>query len=315
MSHRGQPASVPAIPAAIAGSPATGAHPAGGRLASWGRDFLLLTKARANFAVVGTAWVGYALQAGPGADGRPWLDAVLGTCLLASAASMANQAIEPEWDRRMTRTRNRPIATGRLSPRAGWWLSAVFAVAGGSWLGLRVNLWALAWAVLAYVVYVFGYTPLKRRTPACTLVGAVSGALPLLVGWAAAGTRAPAWGWAAVGVLFLWQIPHFHAIAWWRRADYLNAGYRVLDPADVTGLRAANGAVGFAIATVLVSLLPVLSGTTPAFYAPSALITGLAFVGMALWLRHRRTEAAARRLFLASLYYLPAIYALMLAAR
>lgn len=275
----------------------------------------MLTKARANVAVVATTFVGFALHAEIQSNGLLLLHTLAGTGLLATAAAVANQAMEREFDRNMARTRNRPIAAGRLRRRTGVWLSGALGGAGGLWLGAGVNLRALLFGGLAFLIYVFLYTPLKRRTPACTLVGAISGALPLLVGWAATGVEFGLWSAVAFAVLFLWQIPHFLAIAWRRRADYLGAGYRVLCHDDPHGSQTAGWALVFTFAVFAVSLVPALANRVTDWYWPGGLVSGIVFSVYSIRFVMRRNEVAARSLFLASLYYLPAVYALMLFCR
>jgi len=283
--------------------------------ANWLSDLMAVTKARANVAVVATTFIGFALHAEVWPNWLLLLHTLGGTALLAGGAAVANQAIEHEFDRCMVRTRNRPIAAGRLGRRAAIWLSVALGGAGCLWLGAAVNVLAMAFAGLAFLTYVFAYTPLKRRTPACILVGAVSGALPLLVGWAAAGTEFGLWASVAGAILFLWQMPHFLAIAWWRRSDYLGAGYRVLRPDDHQGFWAAGGALVFVVAVLAVSLVPAVTNQVTAWYGPGALAVGIMFGISSIRFLYRRDETAARSLFLVSLYYLPTVYALMLLGR
>ncbi len=283
--------------------------------AHWLSDLMVLTKARANVAVVATTFVGFALHA----DVLPnWLllfHALAGTALIAGSAAVANQAKEQQFDRKMVRTRNRPIAAGRLHPRTGMWLSGLLCGTGCLWLAAGVNVRAMVFAALAFVVYVSLYTPMKRLTPACTLVGAVSGALPLLIGWAATGAEFGLWATVAFVVLFLWQMPHFLAIAWWRREDYLSAGYRVLSPHDQCGHHAAGWALASTLAVVAVSLVPAFANQVTTWYWPGALAVGVLFSILSIRFLVRRDGTAAHSLFLASLYYLPAVYALMLLCR
>jgi len=277
---------------------------------------MVLTKARANVAVVATTFVGFALHADILSNWLLLLHTLAGTGLLAGSAAVANQAMEHQFDRNMARTRHRPVAAGRLSRCTAAWLSAALSGAGCLWLGAGVNLRALLFGGLAFLIYVFGYTPLKRRTPACILVGAVSGALPILIGWAATGAKFGVWSAAAFTVLFLWQTPHFLAIAWWRRTDYLGAGYRVLGHADHQGYRTAGWALVFTMATVAISLVPALVNQVNHWcYWLGALATGIIFSASSIRFLMRRNEATARSLFLASLCYLPAVYALMLLCR
>lgn len=277
-------------------------------------DWVALTKARANIAVVATTFVGFALHAPILPHWALLLHTLAGTTLLAAAASVANQTIEKEFDASMERTRNRPIAAGRIGRRAGARLSALLCGVGNVWLASFVNLPATGLADLAFLTYVFAYTPLKRRSPTCTLVGAVSGALPLLVGWEATGAPFGPWASIPFAILFLWQIPHFLAIAWWRRSQYLGAGYQVLPQRDHKGYRTAGCALLFTLAVVAVSLLPVSMNrvTDGYWYWQGSLAAGLMFCIAAVRFWVRRDAASARSLFLASLWYLPAVYALML---
>jgi protoheme IX farnesyltransferase len=278
----------------------------------WFADLMLLTKARANVAVVATTVVGFALNSDIGANAALVLCTAAGTALLAGSASSANQALEHEFDRNMPRTRNRPIAAGRLGRRAGFALSGLLCVAGCLCLFAGVNPGAMLHGLLALVIYAGIYTPMKRRSPACTLVGAVSGALPLLIGWAATGARFGMWAAVTFAVLYLWQIPHFMAIAWWRRREYLGAGYRVLPGQDPDGRRTARLALVFTLGVLVVSLVPALTNQVTGWYLPGALVFGILFASFAVRFRMVRSEATARALFLASLSYLPAIFALML---
>lgn len=284
-------------------------------VAGWLSDLLMVTKARANVAVVATAFVGFALHADIPSNWLLLLHTLAGTALLAGSASVANQAIEHQFDRSMARTRNRPIAAGRLSRRTAVWLCSVLGGAGCLCLGAGVNARALLFGGLAFLIYVFAYTPLKRRTPVCTLVGAVSGALPLLIGWAATGAKSGLWSAVPFAVLFLWQMPHFLAITWWRRTDYLGAGYRVLCQDDHQGYRTAGWALGFTLAVFAVSLAPALANQVTPWYWPGGMACGVMFSISSIRFLMRRSEAAARALFLASLYYLPVVYALMLLCR
>lgn len=225
---------------------------------------------------------------------------------------MANQAIEQQFDRMMARTRHRPIADGRLRRRTAAWFSGAFAIAGFLWLGAGVNLLAALFGALAFLIYVFAYTPLKRRSPACTLIGALSGALPLLIGWAATGAEFGLWTAVAFAILYLWQMPHFLAIAWWRKVEYLGAGYRVLRHDDYHGFRTAGWALVFAVAVFVVSFVPVFADRVSQWYWPGAMVAGIVFSIYSLRFLFIRTEAVARSLFLASLYYLPVLYSLLL---
>lgn len=275
-------------------------------------DFLAVTKARANVAVVATAFVGFALHAELEGNWLLLAHTLIGVGLLAAAAAVANQTMEREFDAKMQRTWHRPIAAGRMSARGGVLLCGGMAAGGGVWLAAAVNLHALLYAALAFGIYVFAYTPLKRRTPLCTLPGAVSGALPLLAGWAATGAEFGMWTIVSTAILFAWQAPHFMAIAWWRRAQYSDAGYRVLGANDRDGARAAICAAVGAVGAIAVSLIPAATGHASALYAVCAAANGIAFAYFAARFLGDRNESTARSLFIASLYFLPAVYAAML---
>lgn len=278
-------------------------------------DVLVLTKARVNVFVVATSFVGFALHGEVFPNWLLLLHTLAGTGLVAAAAAVANQVLEQQYDRLMTRTRNRPLASGRLTRKFAVGLSLALFGAGVVWLGAFVNQSALLIAVATFLIYVFLYTPLKRVSPACVLVGAVAGALPVLIGWAATGVTFGWWTFVAFGALFLWQIPHFLAIAWWRRNEYRDAGFRVLALKDCRGNRAAGWALVVTFALFGISFVPVLGHQVHAGYWPGALALGMGFSVFAMRFMVIRNEASARALFLASLPYLPALYVLLLVCR
>lgn len=278
-------------------------------------DVLVLTKARVNSLVVGSTFFGFALHAQILSNWLALLQTMLGTGFVACGAAVANQVIEHEHDRKMPRTQNRPIVAGRIGRRAGALCSGTLCFVGCAWLGIAVNLGAMSLAGLAFLIYVFLYTPLKRHTPACTLMGAVAGALPFAVGWAATGSDFGVWTFVGLGILFLWQIPHVLAIAWWRRTEYAQAGFRMLSQKDDQGKVTARWVLGSALAVVVVSLIPVWLHNVSYWYVPGSLALGIPFVGFTLRLVLRKTESAAKTLFFASLYYLPSVYLLMLIFR
>lgn len=282
------------------------------RTPHWLADVLVLTKARVNLLVVGTTLVGFALHAPPAQHGLLLLHTLLGTGLVAAAAAVANQIRDRDFDRQMVRTRQRPLAAGRIRTTTAAALGATLLVAGCAWLGWFVNLRALALAGLAFLIYALAYTPLKRVTPACTLVGAVAGALPVLTGWAATGEPFGLWAFTAFAMLFVWQIPHFLAIAWWHRMDYQRAGFQVLPRHDPCGYRTAIWALVGALVLVGLSFLPVVQLQVRAGYWSGTLGLGIGFSFCAVRFLARRDETAARWLFVASLIYLPALYVLML---
>ncbi|MBU6408916.1 MAG: heme o synthase [Verrucomicrobia bacterium] len=282
------------------------------RLANRLSDLLALTKARVNFFVVGTAFVGFALHARILANWWVLLPTLIGTGLIAGAAATANQMREEKFDRQMVRTRNRPLATGRIRRGTALALAAVFLGVGCFSLGVFVNLRAMSLAGLTFIIYAFAYTPLKRQTPACILVGAIAGALPVLVGWAASGATFDLWAAVAFAVLFLWQIPHFLAIAWRCRTDYLRAGYRVLPCRDDKGRRTAGWALAGAVTTVAVTFIPLILRRVTDWYLFGELALGIVLLFAVTRFLVKRTDAAAQTLFITTLVYLPCVYLLML---
>ncbi len=278
-------------------------------------DRLELTKPRITVMVVFTALVGF-VMASPGPLELPLLAlALAGTGLVASGAAVLNQVIERDTDALMLRTRQRPLAAGRVNVSE--------AIAFGSivtGIGLAVLLWgcgALS-ALVAFSTwasYLFVYTPLKRRTPLATLVGAVPGALPPVIGWTAAARSLDPGAVILFAIMFLWQVPHFLAIAWMYRDDYARGGFPMLPVVDRDGAFTARQAVVHSLALLLVSLAPVAAGMAGPVYLGGALLLGLALTAFSVRLLSARDLVAARGLFLASVLYLPALSSLLLAAR
>ncbi len=275
-------------------------------------DYVELTKPRLNLLVVVTSAGGFYL-ASPGAPSfLPMAAASLGTALVAGGAAVLNQVAERDTDRLMDRTRGRPLPSGRVSPEDARIFGLALAGAGLAILGSATNLLAAILALATIVIYLAVYTPLKRRSPLSTLVGAVPGALPALIGWTAARGAATVGGWTLFGIVFLWQVPHFMAIAWMYRDDYRKARFPMLPVVEPEGHRAARQAVLYAIALVPVSLTPTVTGIAGVMYLWTALILGLALVGFAIRFASLRSDSAARQLFFASITYLPLIWAAMM---
>jgi protoheme IX farnesyltransferase len=283
--------------------------------ANWLADFLILTKARVNVLVVATTFVGFALHAGVHSNWLLLMNTLLGTGCVAGAAAAANQTLEWPFDRNMVRTQRRPIAAGRFSSRTGITVSASLLAAGCLWLGIAVNLRAMLIALLTFLIYVFAYTPLKRLTSVCVLVGAVAGALPVLIGWAATGADLGLWAAVAFTILFLWQVTHFLAIAWWFRTDYAHAGYRVLPFNDRHGYWTASFALAFAAVTVAISLVPAWLNQVAVWYLFGGFLLATIILVFSIRLLIKRSVKAAQLLFIASLVYLPGLYLLMLIFR
>ena len=215
----------------------------------------------------------------------------------------------------MRRTARRPLAAGRLKPAAVLWFGLALSVVGILYLAVAVNILASLLTMATLLAYLFFYTPLKRKTPLCTLVGAFPGAMPPLIGWAAASGKLDFQAWTLYAILFLWQFPHFMAIAWMYREDYARAGYLVLPPDGSARARSVNlQTVLPLVALVPLSLLPGLMGEAKLYFI-GALLLGAGFVFCAAQFALRRSNSAARRLLAASIIYLPALFVVMLLAR
>jgi protoheme IX farnesyltransferase len=280
-----------------------------GRMAAWMQDVALLVRPRIAVMVLATVAAAAWLTCGSDIEVLPLAGLLVGTALVAASSSIVNQMLEHRTDRRMQRTRSRPIAAGRLGMAgAGWW-SAGLLVAG-SVLAVAAAGWQAAIAaVVTWCVYVGAYTPLKRITPLNTAVGAVAGALPVAIGWlgadgphrlAAGDSRAALAVAALATVLYLWQFPHFMAIAWLYRRQYSDAGLQMLTVADPSGLRAAGQSLAAALALVPVSLvLAVPSGSIRMFL--TAGLASIVYACGAIWFAINRDDRSARRLLLTSL--------------
>ncbi len=277
--------------------------------------FLALTKPRLNSLVVASTGVGYWLGATGPLDLLVILHLLVGTALVAGSAAALNQVEEREIDARMARTRARPLPANRVTPLEARLFGALLGVVGLLELTLRVHPLAAAVALATLLSYVWIYTPLKRRTWWATVVGAVPGALPPVIGWAAARGALGVEALVLFGILFFWQIPHFHALSWLYRDDYIRAGLPLLAACDPDGQRTARHALGFAAALVPVSLTPALVGLGGNGYLVVAALLGGLFVLLAALFLQRRTERRARSLFVGSLIYLPVVWSALLMER
>jgi protoheme IX farnesyltransferase len=275
-------------------------------------DYLALTKPRLNFLVVATSAAGYYLGSPGGPSALPMAQAVGGTALVAAGAAVLNQVFERDTDALMPRTRGRPVPDGRVSPPDATTFGAALATAGLALLALSANILAAGLAVATLVIYLGVYTPLKRRSSVSTLVGAIPGALPPLIGWAASSGGVSAGGAALFAIVFVWQIPHFMAIAWLYRDDYRMAGFPMLPVIDPGGSRAGRQAVLYAAALVPVSLLPAAAGVSGPPYFWAALLLSLVQFWLASRFAAARSDASARALFYGSITYLPLLWAAMM---
>ena len=291
---------------AAGGSAAASTALAGART-SRASDFLELTKPRITFLVLVTAAVGYALGA-PGRFEAPgFLLMIAGTALLSGGVGALNQYLERDADGLMDRTRHRPLPAGRLLPSEA--LAFGLTISGAGLLLLFAAGWlAGLLGLLTAASYLLLYTPLKRVTSLCTVVGAVPGALPPVIGWAAARGELGAGAWALFAVLFLWQLPHFLALAWLYREDYARGGFPMLTVSDTDGSSTGRQALLYAAALLPVSLLAGLLTSAGNAYLWAATALGILFAGAAARFAWKRTNSAARTLFLFSILYLPALF-------
>lgn len=278
-------------------------------------DLFVFTKVRVNALVVATTAGGYYMASPDGMNLMVLAATVAGTALVAGGAAGLNQISERDLDRLMDRTRMRPLAEGRMSVGEARLVAWTCNLAGLALLAATSNVLAAGIAALTLVTYAHVYTPMKRLTSFSTVVGAVPGALPPMIGWAAARNSVDAPAWALFLIVFLWQLPHFLAIAWLYRDDYGRAGLPMLPVVDPDGASTARQSLLYATALVPVSILPSALGMTGVIYAAGALALGLAFIAVGVRFAMARTHANARLLFLTSLVYLPAIWALMMIDR
>jgi heme o synthase len=279
-------------------------------------DLLILAKVRVNALVVATTAGGYYMAKPDDLHVMSLAFVCLGTALVASGAAAINQVHEHDTDRLMNRTRRRPVADGRMTRREGTLVAAAFSLAGLLILGAASNLAAIAVATATLVSYAAVYTPLKRRTSLSTVIGAVPGALPPLIGWAAVrGSLDGPAPWTLFLIMFFWQLPHFLAIAWMYREDYARAGLPMLAVVDKHGAFTGRQATLWAAALLPFSQLPFLFGMTTALYAVGALVLGAGQLATAFAFARHRSIANARRLFFASIVYLPLLWLLMVLGR
>ena len=275
-------------------------------------DLFVFTKVRVNVLVVATTAGGYYMASPDGMNLVVLAATVVGTALVAGGAAALNQISERDIDALMDRTRHRPLAEGRMGlgeARAIAWASAF---GGVLLLAVAANLLAAAIAAITLVIYAHVYTPMKRVTSFSTVVGAVPGALPPMIGWAAARNAVDAPAWALFLIVFLWQMPHFLAIAWLYREDYGRAGLQMLPVVEPDGASTSRQSLLYAAALVPVSILPSALGLAGLAYAASALALGLVFLGVGVKFAMSRTKQNARLLFTMSLIYLPALWIVMM---
>jgi protoheme IX farnesyltransferase len=276
-------------------------------------DYWELTKPEINLLIAITAAAGFWIGS-PAAPHYPWigfLHALFGTVLVASGAATLNQLIELQYDAQMRRTARRPLVAGRIAPTHALWFGVLLSVVGLGYLAVSTNALASLLAALTLLSYLFLYTPLKRITPLCTLVGAVPGAAPPLIGWTAASGHLDPAAWVLFAIVFLWQFPHFMSIAWMYREDYARAGYLVLPAGEVKDRFVAWQCLLPALGLFIVAIVPALCGQAGVVYFAGAIVLGGVLLYYCSRFALRRSAASARQLLLASILYLPVLFALL----
>ena len=279
------------------------------------RDYLELTKPRITLLILVCTAVGYWFACGVSFHWTILAHTLLGTALLASGTSALNQWYEVDIDAKMLRTRRRPLPAGRIQRRRGLSFGLLLSAAGFADLWYGTNPLAAALGLFTLLSYLLLYTPLKLRSPACTTVGAVPGAMPPLIGYAAAGHGIDASALALFLILFIWQFPHFDAIAWMYRDDYARGSIRMLPVIDPDGESTARRIVVCSLLLIPISLVPLFLGMTGALYAAPAIAAGLGVLYFAARLRREKTLRRAHALLLATVFYLPALLCVMVLDR
>jgi protoheme IX farnesyltransferase len=277
-------------------------------------DYWALTKPEINFLIAFTAAAGFWMAAPDPISDFPWASlfhAILGTVLVSSGAATLNQLIESRFDVQMRRTARRPVASGRIAPISAQWFGIVLSVVGAIYLAIATTPLASVLSILTLLGYLFVYTPLKRKTPLCTLIGAIPGAMPPLIGWAAVGGHLAADAWVLFAIVFLWQFPHFMSIAWMYREDYTRAGYLVLPAGDRKENFVTWQSLLPTLGLFVAAIAPALSGQSGIVYFVGALILGGIFLYYSGRFAIQRSVICARQLLFASILYLPVLFVLL----
>jgi len=274
-------------------------------------DFVTLTKPRLNFLVLLTTAAAYSLGAGAGATLSDLIHTLLGTFLVAGGAAALNQVWERQTDRLMRRTETRPMADMRLTVAQGTTFGLALTIIGAAELGWFINPLSAIVALLTTASYLLFYTPLKLRTSLSTIAGAVPGALPAVIGWAAATNTLSIEGWVLFGIVFMWQMPHFLAIAWMYRDEYARAGMPLLPVIEPDGRSTGRQAVLYTAALIPLSLMPTGVGLATARYLVGAIALGAVLMFLSVEFSAKRDLPTARRLFFGSILYLPILWALL----
>jgi len=279
---------------------------------SRGNAYIALTKPDVSFLVLITTAAGYYMGARGPVDWLRLVHTVFATMLIAAGTAALNHYIERESDRQMRRTASRPLPSGVLQPREALWFGVALCVAGAVYLYFASGALAAGLGVVTCLSYLLAYTPLKKRTVWATFVGAFPGAIPPLIGWAAATGSLDHGAWLLFAILFLWQFPHFHAIAWMYREDYARAGILMLPVVDKQGTRTFRQIIFTAAALVAVSLLPAVVGLAGVRYFFGALAVSVALLQVCLWAATAKTNIRAKWLMHATVIHIPVLLGLMI---
>ena len=274
-------------------------------------EYFRLTKPRIALLIVISTAVGYCYGAGLHFAFLTFAHALAGTTLLAAGAATLNQWLERGWDAQMNRTKTRPIPAGTVKSEHALLFGVTLTVLGVAELWIFCNVLTAALGLLTSVAYLFAYTPLKRKHPICTTIGAIPGAIPPLIGFAAASSHLAIHAWVLFSILFLWQFPHFHAIAWIYREDYERAGVKMLAVARPFGVGLSIEIISALLLLIPVTLAPTILHMTGRVYFIAALILDLAFLYFGLQLARERNRKRARSLLLASVLYIPVLFAFL----
>ena len=284
-------------------------------LASRLRDYYTLTKPEVNLLILITTSAGYYLGSAGALKISGLVDTLIGTLLVASGTGTLNQFMERTYDAQMRRTAKRPLPSGRIRANEALLFGVLLSLAGGLYLFVLVNALAALIAIATLLSYLLVYTPLKRKTALCTLLGAVPGAMPTLIGWAGASGSVNRHAWFLYAILFLWQFPHFLAIALMYREDYDRAGYQMLPRFDIDGSFTRGEIVIFTVALVITTILPAVGHKGPVLYPLGMAAAGVFFLYYVAKLAISCSRAVATRVVHASVIYLPVILAMMLFGR
>ena len=281
-------------------------------LASRAYAYVALTKPDVSFLVLMTTAAGFYMGSRGAVDWLHLMQTVFATLLIAAGTATLNHYIERDSDRYMRRTASRPLPSGQLQPREALWFGVILCFAGAVDLYFTAGILASVLGILTSLSYLLAYTPLKKRTVWATAVGAFPGAIPPMIGWVAATGTLDRGAWLLFAILFLWQFPHFYAIAWMYREDYARAGILMLPVVDREGTRTFRQIILTAVALVGVSLLPAVMGLAGVHYFFGALVVSTALVQVCLWAASSRTNARAKWLMHATVLHIPVLLGLMI---